>query len=114
MRPVRGIAFQLEELRQKGNDVLRISIFNKSILGLEANQDTRDLIHSLNFKFDSIPVNFVAPITALPERWDRRNVPIADMPSTTKSLALQQLLITHYCHSDGKPTQHQLTDDDLC
>jgi len=78
--PVRGISFKLqeEERERKDNYVPEVSALDTSAMagGLEIDPDTKDLLHSLNF--DSIPVNVVTPVTAIPERGprrERRNVP---------------------------------------
>ncbi|OBZ79202.1 40S ribosomal protein S17 [Grifola frondosa] len=76
--PVRGISFKLqeEERERKDNYVPEVSALDTSVNGLEIDQDTKDLLHSLNF--DSIPVNVVSLVTAQPERGprrERRNVP---------------------------------------
>ncbi|KAF5356563.1 hypothetical protein D9758_008217 [Tetrapyrgos nigripes] len=75
--PVRGISFKLqeEERERKDNYVPEVSALDTSA-GLEVDQETKDLLHSLNF--DNISVSVVAPIVAVPERGprrERRNVP---------------------------------------
>ncbi|EAU80498.1 40S ribosomal protein S17 [Coprinopsis cinerea okayama7 len=76
--PVRGISFKLqeEERERKDNYIPEVSALDTSTTGLEVDPDTKALLDSLNF--DSIPVNVVLPVSALPERGprrDRRNVP---------------------------------------
>ncbi|KAF9522331.1 40S ribosomal protein S17 [Crepidotus variabilis] len=76
--PVRGISFKLqeEERERKDNYVPEVSALDTSGLGLEIDSDTKALLDSLNF--DSIQVNIVNPVLAVPERAprrDRKNVP---------------------------------------
>jgi len=79
--PVRGISFKLqeEERERKDNYVPEVSALDTSAMvgGLEVDQDTKNLLHALNF--DSIPVNVAQPVAAaVPERGprrERRNVP---------------------------------------
>ncbi|THG96257.1 hypothetical protein EW026_g5549 [Hermanssonia centrifuga] len=76
--PVRGISFKLqeEERERKDNYVPEVSALDTSVSGLEVDPDTKDLLHALNF--DSVQVNVVQPVVAVPERGprrDRRNVP---------------------------------------
>jgi len=77
--PVRGISFKLqeEERERKDNYVPEVSALDTTATGLEIDQDTKDLLHALNF--DSIQVNVAQPVVAAaPERGprrERRNVP---------------------------------------
>ena len=94
--PVRGISFKLqeEERERKDNYVPEVSALDTSATGLEVDPDTKvrrlavgyldgilrfelqALLESLNF--DTIVVNVVVPVTAVPERGgrrERRNVP---------------------------------------
>ncbi|KIM92298.1 hypothetical protein PILCRDRAFT_810341 [Piloderma croceum F 1598] len=78
--PVRGISFKLqeEERERKDNYVPEVSALDTSAMagGLEVDNDTKELLHALNF--DSIPVTVIQPVTAVPERGqrrERRNVP---------------------------------------
>ncbi|KAF8900921.1 ribosomal protein S17e [Hymenopellis radicata] len=71
--PVRGISFKLqeEERERKDNYVPEVSALEGE---LEVDQETKDLLHALNF--DSIPVTVAQPI--IPDRAprrERRNVP---------------------------------------
>ncbi|KAG6887023.1 hypothetical protein C0992_001165 [Termitomyces sp. T32_za158] len=75
--PVRGISFKLqeEERERKDNYVPEVSALDVSA-GLEVDPQTKELLTALNF--DSIPVNVIAPVLAVPERGprrERRNVP---------------------------------------
>ncbi|KAK7439411.1 ribosomal protein S17e [Dendrothele bispora CBS 962.96] len=75
--PVRGISFKLqeEERERKDNYVPEVSALDTSA-GLEVDQETKDLLRSLNF--DNISVSVVTPVVAVPERGprrERRNVP---------------------------------------
>jgi len=77
--PVRGISFKLqeEERERKDNYVPEVSALDTTATGLEIDQDTKELLHALNF--DSIQVNVTQPVVAAaPERGprrERRNVP---------------------------------------
>ncbi|TCD69781.1 40S ribosomal protein S17 [Steccherinum ochraceum] len=76
--PVRGISFKLqeEERERKDNYVPEVSALDITVNPLEVDQDTKDLLASLNF--DSVPVTIAAPIVAQVERGprrERRNVP---------------------------------------
>ncbi|KAF8963495.1 40S ribosomal protein S17 [Flammula alnicola] len=76
--PVRGISFKLqeEERERKDNYVPEVSALDTSATGLEVDPDTKALLDSLNF--DSIAVNIITPVLAVPERGqrrERRNVP---------------------------------------
>ncbi|KAF9007619.1 ribosomal protein S17e [Cyathus striatus] len=71
-RPVRGISFKLqeEERERKDNYVPEVSALDTSASGLEVDPDTKALLEHLNF--DSITVNVVVPVVAVPERPGRR------------------------------------------
>ncbi|KAF8173470.1 ribosomal protein S17e [Pholiota molesta] len=70
--PVRGISFKLqeEERERKDNYVPEVSALDTSATGLEVDPDTKALLESLNF--DSIQVNVITPVLAVPERGQRR------------------------------------------
>ncbi|PPQ68892.1 hypothetical protein CVT25_009015 [Psilocybe cyanescens] len=69
--PVRGISFKLqeEERERKDNYVPEVSALDTAA-GLEVDPDTKALLDSLNF--DSIAVNVIVPVLAVPERGPRR------------------------------------------
>ncbi|KAF8188001.1 ribosomal S17-domain-containing protein [Pholiota molesta] len=69
---VRGISFKLQEdeRERKDNYVPEVSALDTSATGLEVDPDTKALLESLNF--DSIQVNVITPVLAVPERGQRR------------------------------------------
>ncbi|KAG5644856.1 hypothetical protein DXG03_007586 [Asterophora parasitica] len=76
--PVRGISFKLqeEERERKDNYVPEVSALDTTATGLEVDPQTKELLLALNF--ESIAVNVIQPVVAVPERGprrERRNVP---------------------------------------